>query len=74
MCALDGFHVEVEGAGFGVGADGGITGVGEGAGLAVAEASDIVLVAAEVLLLGGSGGKESVHVTDGCGTWGRTSA
>ena len=57
MCALDGFHVEVEGAGFGGGADGGIAGVCEGAGLAVAEAGDVVLVAAEVLLFGGSEGR-----------------
>lgn len=56
VCALDGFHVKVEGAGFGVRADGSIAGVGEGAGLAVTEAGNIVLVAAEVLLLGGSGG------------------
>lgn len=55
MRPLNGLHVEVESAGFGVGADGGVAGVGEGAGLAVAEAGDIVLVAAEVLLFGGSG-------------------
>jgi len=60
---LDGFHVKVEGAGFGVWADGGIAGVGEGAGLAVAEAGDVVLVAAEVLLFGGSEGRGLV----GCG-------
>ena len=52
--ALDGFHVQVQGAGSGVRADGGIAGVGEGAGLAVAEAGDVVFVAAEVLLFGGS--------------------
>lgn len=51
---LDGLHVEVDGARFGIAADGGIAGVGEGAGLAVAEASDVVFVAAEVLLFGGS--------------------
>ena len=45
--ALDGLDVEVEDAGFGVGAHGGIAGVGEGAGLPVAEAGDVVLVAAE---------------------------
>ena len=54
MLAFDGLHVEVDGAGFGIAADGGIAGVGEGAGLAVAEAGDIVFVAAEVLLLGRS--------------------
>ena len=52
---LDGFHVEVDGAGFGVAADGGIAGVGERAGLAVAEAGDVVFVPAEVLLFGCSG-------------------
>ena len=56
MLSLDGFHVEVDGTGFGIAADGGIAGVGEGAGLAVAEASDIVFVTAEVLLLGCSVG------------------
>lgn len=54
MLPLDGLHVEVDGARFGIAADGGIAGVGEGAGLAVAEASDVVLVPAEVLLFGGS--------------------
>ena len=52
MCALDGLHVEVEGSGVWVGADGGITRIGEWAGLPVAEASDVVLIATEVLLLG----------------------
>jgi hypothetical protein len=33
-----------------VGADGGIAGVCEGAGLSVAETSDVVFIAAEVLL------------------------
>lgn len=55
VCALDGLHVEIEGSGVWVGADGGIAGVGEGAGLPVAEASDVVLIATEVLLLGGPG-------------------
>jgi len=50
--ALDGLHVEVEGTGFGVCTDGGISGVCERAGLAVAETSDIVFVATEVLLFG----------------------
>lgn len=48
--ALNGLHVEVEGARVGVGADGSITRVREGAGLAIAEAGDIVLISAEVLL------------------------
>ena len=52
MLPLDGFHVEVDGAGFGIAAEGGIAGVGEGAGLAVAEAGDVILVSAEVLLFG----------------------
>lgn len=54
MLAFDGLHVEVDGAGFGIAANGGIAGVGEGAGLAVAEAGDVVFVAAEVLLFGRS--------------------
>lgn len=52
MLPLDGFHVEVDGAGFRVAAYGGIAGVGEGAGLAVAEAGDVVFVPAEILLFG----------------------
>ena len=52
--ALDDFHVEVEDASRWVGADGGIAGVGERAGLTVAEAGDIVFVAAEGLFFGGS--------------------
>ncbi len=36
MGALDRFHVEVEGAGGGIGPNCGIAGVGKGAGLAVA--------------------------------------
>ena len=50
MLPLNGLHVQVDGAGFGIAADGGIAGIGERAGLAVAEASDVVLIAAEVLL------------------------
>lgn len=56
MGALDDFHVEVEDAGVGGGTDGGVTGVREGAGLAVAEAGDVVFVAAEVLFFRCSGG------------------
>ena len=68
MLSLDGFHVEVDGAGVGIAADGGIAGVGEGAGLAVAKAGDIVFVAAEVLLFGRSVGWSNVS----CGqTFGR---
>lgn len=50
MCSLNGLHVEVDGA-VGGAADGGISAVGEGAGLPVAETCNIVLVAAEVLVL-----------------------
>lgn len=60
MLSLDGFHVEVDGAGVGIAADGGIAGVGEGAGLAVAEAGDVIFVAAEVLLFGRSVGWSNV--------------
>lgn len=62
VLALDGFHVEVDGAGFRVAADGGIAGVGEGAGLAVAESGDVVFVAAEVLLFGCSVGWEGCQL------------
>lgn len=54
MLPLDGLHVKVDGARFGIGADGSIAGVGEGAGLAVAETCDVIFVPAEVLLFGGS--------------------
>lgn len=54
MLPLDGLHVEVDGARFGIAADGGIARVGERAGLAVAEAGDVVFIPAEVLLFGGS--------------------
>lgn len=53
--SLDAFEVEVQDAGGRVGAHGGVAGVGERAGLSAAEAGDVVFVAAEVLLLGGSG-------------------
>lgn len=55
MRALDGFDVQVKAARGGVRPDCGVPGVGEGAGLAVAEAGDVVLVAAEGLLFGRSG-------------------
>ena len=51
---FDGFHVEVDGAAFGIAADGGIAGVGQGAGLAVAKAGDVILIAAEILQFGRS--------------------
>ena len=53
MCALDRLHVEVDCAGAWVGTNGGIAGVGEGAGLPIAETGDIVFISAEVLLFGG---------------------
>ena len=53
MRTLNRLHVEVEGAGSWVCADGGIAGVCEGAGLSVAETGDIVFVATEVLLFCG---------------------
>ena len=54
MCAFYSFHVKVESTRFWVGANSSIAGVGEGAGLAIAESGDIMFVAAEVLLFGGS--------------------
>ena len=60
MLPLDGLHVEVDGTSLGIAADGGIAGVGEGAGLAVAEASNIVFIAAEVLLFGCSVGRRDI--------------
>lgn len=56
MRAFDGFHVEVEDPGFGRGADGGVAGVGEGAGLSIAEACDVVFIAAEIFVFGRSEG------------------
>lgn len=53
MAALGRLDAQVEGACAGGGADGGVAAVGEGAGLAVAEAGDIVLVAAEGLVFCG---------------------
>ena len=47
MCSLDGLDVEVESLICGVGSDCGISGVGEGTALAIAETGDIVFVAAE---------------------------
>jgi hypothetical protein len=51
MGPLDGLHVEVDGLLFRVLSDGGIARVRQRAGLPVAEAGDIILVAAEILLL-----------------------
>ncbi len=59
--ALDGFHVEVEDAGLGRGADGGVAGVSERAGLPVAEAGDVVFISTEVFVFGGSVGQWSVQ-------------
>lgn len=47
--AFDGLHVKIHGACFGVGAHGCVAGVGEGAGLAVAQAANVVFISAEVL-------------------------
>jgi hypothetical protein len=52
--ALDRLHVEVDGACGFVLADRGVAGVGQGAGLSVTETGDIVFIAAESLLFGGS--------------------
>jgi len=54
MCALDGFHVEVESPRRGR-PNSGISGVGERASLSTAETGDIVLIATEGLFFGGSG-------------------
>lgn len=54
MCALDRLHVKVKNAGVGVSSHCGVARVGERAGLSVAETSDVVFIAAEVLLLSGS--------------------
>lgn len=59
--AFDGFHVEVEHPGFGRGADGGVAGVGERAGLSVAETCDVVFVSAEIFVFGRSVGGWSVE-------------
>lgn len=50
MGALDGLHVEVKGARCGIRANGGIARICERAGLAIAEAGDVVFVATEILL------------------------
>ena len=70
MLSLDGLHVEIDGTGFGIAADGGIAGVGEGAGLAVAEAGDVVFVAAKVLLLGCSVGRSNISCRQSYGRGG----
>jgi hypothetical protein len=53
--ALDCLHVEVHGSGVRVCANGSIARIRKRARLSVAEAGDIVLVAAEVFLFRGSG-------------------
>jgi hypothetical protein len=54
VCALDGFHVEIETPSGGVLADGGIARVSQRARLPVAETCDIILVTAEGLIFRGS--------------------
>lgn len=54
---------EVESTSCEVGSDGGVAAVSEGAGLATAEASDVVLVAAEVLSFGGRSAARQVSST-----------
>lgn len=49
VSAFDCLGVEVHGAGFRVGTHGCVAGVGEGAGLAVAETANVVFISAEVL-------------------------
>ena len=57
MLSLDGLHVEVDGAGFGIAADCSIARVGKRAGLAVTETGDVVFITAEILLFGCSSGR-----------------
>lgn len=54
MRALDDFHVQIQRAGVRVGTDRSISTIGERAALTVAESSDIVFIAAKILLLGSS--------------------
>jgi len=53
VCALDGFHVEIETSSGGVLADGGIARISQRARLPIAETCDIVLVTAEGLIFRG---------------------
>lgn len=59
MRALDDFHVKVQCASIRVGADRSISTIGEGTALTIAESGDIMFIAAKILLLGGSFGRES---------------
>lgn len=54
MLAFYDFHIEVKGASLGIGTNCSISGVGQRTALAVAKTCDVVLIAAEVFLLGGS--------------------
>ena len=56
MGTFDGFGIEIESAGCGGGPDCGIAGRGEGTGLSVTKAGDVVFVSAKVLGFGGSVG------------------
>ena len=57
MRTLGGLDEQTQCAGLGVGTDGGVARVGERAGLAVAEAGEVIFVAAEGLLLAGKSGR-----------------
>lgn len=52
VCPLDGLHAQVKNASIWMGANGGVTGIGERARLTIAKTSDIVFIAAEILILG----------------------
>jgi hypothetical protein len=65
VCALDGFHVEIECARAGVCSDCSIPGIGKGTGLSITETCDIVFISTEILVLGGS--RSNVRVWGECG-------
>ena len=59
MCAFGALYVQAEGASFGIRTDGCIAGVGKRTGLAVAEAREVVFIAAEVLLFAAQSAERS---------------